>query len=69
MYIVFKCRKCEHELYMDSYSLHNSNSWRAFENLSEKDCPGCGEQGYENWILVGTSSTFPGDDEEDAEDE
>lgn len=62
MYIVFKCRKCGHELYMDSYNLHNSNSWKAFDNLSKRECPSCGEEGYENWILVGTKRTCPVDD-------
>lgn len=62
MYIVFSCRKCGHELYMDSYNLRDSNAWRAFDKLSEHDCPACGEEGYENWILVGVKQTFPVDD-------
>ena len=64
MYIVFECRKCGHQLYMDAYNI----SWKHFKKLAEKDCPQCGEEGYENWILLGTSRTFPGDDA-DAEDE
>lgn len=64
MYIVFECRKCGHELYMDSYNI----DWKHFKKLAEEDCPQCGEEGYENWILLGTSRTFPGDDI-DAEDE
>ena len=59
MYIVFSCRKCGHELYMDSYNLRNSNAWRAFDRLSEHDCPACGEEGYENWILCRVSRETP----------
>ena len=32
---------------MDSYNLH----WKHFKRLSEHECPECGEEGYENWIL------------------
>ena len=64
MYIVFECRKCGHQLYMDAYNI----GWKHFNKLAEKDCPQCGEEGYENWILLGISRTFPGDDA-DAEDE
>jgi len=55
MYIVFKCRKCEHELYMDSYNL----SWKHFKKLANKDCPRCGEEGYENWILKDVARETP----------
>lgn len=58
MYIVFGCRKCGHQLYMDAHNV----GWKHFKKLAEKDCSECGEEGYENWILLGTSRTFPGDD-------
>lgn len=58
MYIVFECRKCGHQLYMDAYNLH----WKGFKKLAERDCPGCGEEGYGNWILMNTSRTCPVDD-------
>lgn len=59
MYIVFECRKCGHELYMDSYNLRDSNSWKAFHELSKRECPECGEEGYYNWILCGVSRETP----------
>lgn len=61
MYIVFQCKKCEHQLYM----LEESLSAKAMEKLSMRDCPACGEEGYENWIVIGTADSFPGDEEEE----
>lgn len=58
MYIVFECRKCGHQLYMDAYNLH----WKGFKKLAERDCPEYGEEGYGNWILMNTSRTCPVDD-------
>lgn len=58
MYIVFECKKCGHQLYMDAYNLH----WKGFKKLAERDCPECGEEGYGNWILMNTSRTYPVDD-------
>lgn len=55
MYIVFSCHKCGHELYMDSYNLH----WKHFKRLSEHECPECGEEGYENWILSRVARETP----------
>lgn len=55
MYIVFSCRKCGHELYMDSYNI----GWKHFKKLAEHDCPACGEEGYENWILCGVRRETP----------
>lgn len=44
--IKFKCRKCGHNLYITKgrYTL---------DEITEMDCPECGEEGYENWILLG----------------
>ena len=65
MYVVFKCRRCEHQLYM----LEQSLSVKALDKLSEHECPKCGEEGYENWILVGTAAKFPGEEDEDEDEE
>ena len=65
MYIVFECRKCGHELYMDSYNLH----WKDFDRLSKRECPECGEEGYENWILQKISLNADCMYREDKEDE
>lgn len=58
MYIVFECRKCGHQLYMDAYNIW----WKNFKELADRDCPECGEEGYVNWILMNTSRTCPVDD-------
>jgi transcription elongation factor Elf1 len=43
--VVFKCRKCGHFLFVGDISLTR------FEKIANMDCPDCGEEGYENWIL------------------
>lgn len=42
--IIFICKKCLHNLYVT----HNS-AW--FSKMKKLDCPNCGEEAYENWIL------------------
>jgi DNA-directed RNA polymerase subunit RPC12/RpoP len=42
---IFKCRKCNHEVYMDK-----KKDIRKFLTL---DCPECGEEPFENWVLIG----------------
>ena len=42
---VFKCRKCEHLLFV------NKISNIKMEELLHMECPECGEEGYENWVL------------------
>ena len=37
---VFICRKCDHRLYTPNVN-----------KLFEMDCPACGEESSENWIL------------------
>ena len=44
MYLVLKCRKCGHELYMDAKYLQI----KSLAQISDMDCPECGEEGYEN---------------------
>ena len=43
--LVFTCRKCGHLLYVPKERMDK------IESLPEYDCPECGEEGYENWIL------------------
>lgn len=48
MTVVFSCRKCGHLMYVPEDVL----DVQLLNRLSEKNCPKCGEEGYENWILV-----------------
>lgn len=41
---IFKCRKCSHNLYVPKSKL---------DKLLKYDCPECGEESYELWILIG----------------
>lgn len=41
---IFKCRKCYHNLYVSKGKI--SKLW-------DYECPECGEEGYENWIIIG----------------
>ena len=43
--VVFRCNKCEHLLYVSDFA-------NKVNDIAEKDCPECGEEG-EIWILVG----------------
>jgi len=49
MFIGFKCHKCEHILYFDEMDVDAD----AIDRLSEIECPNCGEEGYNNWIVIG----------------
>lgn len=65
-YIVFICRKCGHNLYVDESSGRRDGQpslMRRLGKIAERDCPNCGEEGYENWILSCLAAKFPGDDE------
>jgi DNA replicative helicase MCM subunit Mcm2 (Cdc46/Mcm family) len=46
--IVFSCRKCGHLLFVSQDKL----SIKSLTMIAKKDCPECGEEGYENWILT-----------------
>lgn len=46
--IVFKCRKCEHLLFVDNRKVNPIE----LAKIAEEECSNCGEEGYENWILV-----------------
>ncbi len=41
---IFKCRKCQHNLYVDK---------KKVKTLINTECPRCGEESDEIWILVG----------------
>lgn len=43
--LVLRCRKCEHLLFVDKVSLTR------LKGIMDMDCPSCGEEGEENWIL------------------
>ena len=43
--VVFRCRKCEHILFVDNICISR------LKGIMSLDCPNCGEEGYENWIL------------------
>lgn len=45
--VIFKCRKCGHNLYVEK------NEPEKIYSLPDFNCPSCGEEGYENWIIVG----------------
>lgn len=53
---VFICRKCNHHLFAEYIDL------KSIEVVLNHDCPRCGEDAYQNWILshIGNS-----DDEKD----
>lgn len=48
MYIVFVCRKCGHQLYVPT---DGNLDVRLISGVAVTECPSCGEEGYENWIL------------------
>ena len=63
MYLVFCCRKCGHQLYVSTNKYKNLVNTLIY--LAEKsDCPACGEEPYENWVLVGGAESFPEDEED-----
>ena len=45
-HIIFKCRKCDGYLVVETNKLLED-----LQAVSEKDCPFCGEEAYQNWIL------------------
>lgn len=47
---IFKCRKCNHNLYVDKKETDK------IESMPEYDCPNCGEDGYENWVFIGSGN-------------
>ena len=43
--VVCRCRKCDHLLFIENISISK------LKGIMNMDCPNCGEEGYENWIL------------------
>lgn len=60
MYTVFICRKCGHELYVKDVK----DMGKKLGEIAVMDCPNCGEEGYDNWILSGRKRYFPGEEED-----
>ena len=42
---VFACRKCGHLLFVDKS--------KSLKKIYTCECPECGEEPYENWIIMG----------------
>lgn len=43
--VIFICRKCNHHLFLSDPNLES------LDKIANLDCPSCGEEGYENWVL------------------
>lgn len=41
---IFTCHKCQHQVYVGKEKV---------KKMLKLDCPECGEEPYENWVLVG----------------
>lgn len=41
---IFKCYKCDHNVYITKSSI---------KKILKMDCPECGEEPYENWMFIG----------------
>lgn len=54
-YVVFECRKCGHNLYVEN----TENIVKTIGKVSNSDCPSCGEEPDGNWVLVGLRKEFP----------
>jgi DNA-directed RNA polymerase subunit RPC12/RpoP len=59
-FIVFKCRKCEHHLYVEN----TEEVVEKIKKVSNLDCPNCGEDPDGNWVLVGLRKNFPNSEKE-----
>ena len=50
--IVFRCHKCEGTLTMRFAATEDAvNLAKRMKGLIDKDCPFCGEEPYDNWIV------------------
>lgn len=51
--VTFQCRKCGHLLIHDVPKTEAvCDLVNCLQKISKKDCPGCGEEPYENWYLA-----------------
>ena len=58
MYTVFICRKCGYNLYAEE----TPDFGEKLGKIAVMDCPTCGEEGYDNWILSCRKREFPGNE-------
>ncbi|WP_342423065.1 hypothetical protein [Paenibacillus sp. FSL E2-0178] len=49
--VIFQCRKCEHNLFIEGIDL------KLIDRISKMECRSCGEEPEENWILVGLGNS------------
>lgn len=47
--VVLQCRKCGHLLYVDI----NNKLLDVIKKIDDVECPTCGEEGCENWVVRG----------------
>lgn len=62
----FVCRKCEHVLAMNPSTKDADELMYMIFKISNMDCPYCGEQSFENWVL---SEVTLGDGETEEEED
>jgi DNA-directed RNA polymerase subunit RPC12/RpoP len=55
-FVVFGCRKCDHRVYAEQAPNFHDKLYK----LSGLACPSCGEEGLENWVLLGTADEYEG---------
>ena len=51
-FVVFKCKKCGHHIYIEN----TDDIVKMIRMVSNSDCPNCGEEPDDNWVLCGTSN-------------
>lgn len=57
-FVVFTCKKCGHQMYVEN----TENLAQSLNKLTVTDCPSCGEESDENWILGGLARAYPKED-------
>ena len=51
--IIFQCRKCMHQLIVEvPDKMTKEELMQKFRKVSNLECPNCGEEPYENWVLL-----------------
>lgn len=53
MFLVFRCKKCGHLLYV-----YESGCPQKLGKIAGKSCPNCREQGADLWDLLGRAKKF-----------
>ena len=54
-FVVFTCRKCGHKMYVEN----TENLAQSLKKLAVADCPTCGEERDELWLLSGLVRSLP----------